>query len=82
MASQYRIYAHIRRVGPGSFVVAVHGEPADGGARIDTDDICDPCSHEEARSGCYRMVARIASEIARKGGEVVDVETIDEGFVR
>jgi hypothetical protein len=82
MAPRYRICAHIRRVGPDSYVVAAHGESMDSGARVDTDQACEPCSHEDARAGCYRMIARISGDIARNGGEVIDVETIDDGFVR
>src|SRR4051812_30414364 len=37
MASRYRIYAHIRRVGPDSYVVVAHGESMDSTARVDTD---------------------------------------------
>jgi hypothetical protein len=82
MAPRYRIFAHIRLVAADRYVITTHGEPLDAGARVEGDGVCEPCSHEEARSGCYRIIARIASDIQRSGGEVIDVETVDDGFAR
>ena len=79
---KYAIHASIHRKGENAYAVKARIQPAffdaSGIAVRDEEETCDPCEYPQARILCYKFVARLAYEIGKGEGEVVDVFITDE----
>ena len=79
---KYAIHASIHRKSADRYVVKARIQPAffdSSGVQVrDEEEICDPCEYPQARTLCYKFVARLAYEIGKGEGEVVDVIITDE----
>ena len=76
---KYVIHASIVNVGPDTYSVKARIEPTfhDASGAVVQETTCEPCGYAEARTACYKFVARLAYEIGKGGGEVVDVVITD-----
>ena len=78
--ARYVIRAYIISKGKGTFNVEVRADPLnEGGAGpFDKAVTCDPCSYEDARNACYKLVAELAHTIKDHGAIVADVVIVDD----
>ena len=76
--ARYVIRAYIIPKSKETFTVEARADPLnEGGPRIDRVMTCDPCSYEQARTNCYKLVAQLAQAIRDQGAEVTDVNIYD-----
>jgi hypothetical protein len=76
--ARYVIRAFIIPKGKETFLVSARADPLnEGGPPVDETITCDPCSYEQARTTCYKLVARLAHSIGMQGAVVADVIIID-----
>jgi hypothetical protein len=72
--AKYVIRAQMVPHGENSFVAKAIARPLDSDAPLIREiEPCEPCTYPQARTACYKFVARLSYEISKAGGEIVDV---------
>jgi hypothetical protein len=78
--ARYVIRAYVIPAGKERFSVEARADPLnDGGAPLDKSITCEPCSYEQARIACYKLVAELAANVKAQGAMVADVTIFDDG---